>query len=252
MPILKIQDLHVAVEGKEIIKGLSMTFEPGKVHALMGPNGSGKSTLANTLLGHPKYTVTKGKILYGSTDITSMKPDERSRLGLFLSFQYPHEIAGVTLSNFLRTALNARRTDGTKMKPSEFVALLQEKMRILGMEKSYLARSINQGFSGGEKKRCEILQLLLLNPTCAILDETDSGLDIDALRVVSEGVNVFRNPEKIVIVITHYKRILDYLKPDKLSILVQGKIALEGDGMLVDQLEQKGYGWIDQEKPGKD
>ncbi|PIY60712.1 Fe-S cluster assembly ATPase SufC, partial [Candidatus Woesearchaeota archaeon CG_4_10_14_0_8_um_filter_47_5] len=238
--------------------------EKGKVHALMGPNGSGKSTLANVLMGHPKYEVTSGKIFFQGEDITDMPADERARKGLFLSFQYPAEIGGVTLSNFLRTALNAQRPEGQKMSVLEFKRLAEEKMKLLKMDQKFLFRYLNEGFSGGEKKRAEILQMLVLDPILAILDETDSGLDIDALRSVSEGINTFRSSvkgsarggenqnsekqknEKALLIITHYRRILDYVKPDKLFIMIDGRIALEGSGALVDELEEKGYAWIDE------
>jgi Fe-S cluster assembly ATP-binding protein len=247
MAVLEIKDLHVNVEGKEILKGLNLTLELGKINALMGPNGSGKSTLANTLMGHPKYEITSGKILFKGEDITAMPPDERSKKGLFLSFQYPHEVAGVTISSFLRSAVNARRAEDDKIKVMEFKKLLDEKMSLLKMDKKFATRYVNQGFSGGEKKRAEILQLSILNPTLAVLDETDSGLDIDALKAVSEGVNAFMNPEKCILIITHYKRILEHVKPDHLFILIDGKIALQGTGELVDQLEEKGYGWIEED-----
>lgn len=244
MALLEIEDLKVSVEGKEILKGINLTLEMGKIHALMGPNGSGKSTLAHVLMGHPKYEVTSGKIIFNGKDITEMDPDERAREGLFLSFQYPSEIAGVTIPNFLRTAVNSVR--GEKISVVEFNKLLSEKMQLLDMKKEVLTRYLNQGFSGGEKKRCEILQLLMLQPTLAILDETDSGLDIDALRVVSQGVNSFMKEEKCVLIITHYKRILEYIKPDTLTIMIDGKIKLQGGPELVDNLEEKGYGWIEE------
>jgi len=244
--MLQIIDLHVSVEGKEILKGLNLTVESGKVHALMGLNGSGKSTLANTLLGHPKYEITSGKILFQGEDITQLAAHEKARKGLFLSFQYPAEIPGVTLTNFLRTAYNA--VHEKKLSILEFKKLLQTNMEKLSMDSKFLERYLNDGFSGGEKKRSEILQLLTLDPKLAVLDETDSGLDIDALKAVSQGVNAFMNPDKCILIITHYKRILEFVKPDKLSILIDGKIAMEGDGSLVDELEAKGYNWIIQDK----
>jgi len=250
--ILEIKDLHVSVDGKEILKGLNLVLKLGTINALMGPNGSGKSTLANTLMGHPKYVVTSGKIIFKGTDITNLSPDERAKLGLFLSFQYPSEIAGVSITNFLRTAYNA--THDKKLSVFEFKKLLESCMQRLQMDKKFLERSLNDGFSGGEKKRSEILQLLALNPTLAVLDETDSGLDIDALRAVSDGVNAFVGAnvlgsanDKCILIITHYKRILEYIKPTNLFILIDGKIALAGDGSLVDELEKKGYGWIIQD-----
>ena len=245
MALLEIKDLHVAVEGKEILKGVNLTLETGRINALMGPNGSGKSTLANVIMGHPKYTVTHGKIMYNKEDITELGPDERAKKGVFLSFQYPSEIPGVTIPNFLRTAYNAVK--GTTIPVKEFKALLDKQLQLMDMKPDFLKRYLNEGFSGGEKKRAEILQLLVLNPQLAILDETDSGLDIDALRIVSKGVNTFMGAEKCVLIITHYKRILEYIKPDKLFIMIDGKIKLEGAGELVDELEKKGYGWIEQD-----
>ncbi|MDO8480265.1 MAG: Fe-S cluster assembly ATPase SufC [Nanoarchaeota archaeon] len=244
--MLEIKNLHVSIEGKEIIKGLSLKLEKGKVNALMGPNGSGKSTLANTLMGHPSYTITSGKILFKGKDITEMPADERAKLGLFLSFQYPASVPGITISNLLRTALNARRKD--KIPPLEFLKMLKEKMKLLKVDEKFLTRYVNEGFSGGEKKRAEILQLSVLNPDLAMLDETDSGLDIDALRVVAEGVNAFMNQDKCILIITHYKRILEYIKPDRLFIMVDGKIAKEGGGELVDRLEDEGYSWISEDQ----
>lgn len=247
MAIIQVKDLHVEVEGKEILKGLNLSLERGKVHALMGPNGSGKSTLANTLMGHPKYKITKGNILLNGEDITEIPPDERAKKGLFLSFQYPNEIPGVTVSHFLRAAINAKRGEDNKISVMEFKKILDEKVKMLKIDPSFLIRYVNEGFSGGEKKRSEILQLAVLDPTVAILDETDSGLDIDALRTVAEGVNHFMNKDKCILIITHYKRILEYIKPDKLFIMIEGKIALEGTGELADHLEEKGYGWIEKE-----
>ncbi|MBN1792851.1 Fe-S cluster assembly ATPase SufC [Candidatus Woesearchaeota archaeon] len=257
MAFLQIKDLHVRVEGKEILKGLNLTVEKGTVHAIMGPNGSGKSTLSNAIMGHPRYEVTSGDILLEGESILKMKPDERARKGLFLSFQYPEEIEGVTISNFLRTAVNSVRGEKDKLSVLKFKEAVKEKMKLLMMSPDFLSRYLNKGFSGGEKKRAEILQLLMLNPGLAVLDETDSGLDIDALKVVSEGVNSFMKKgshashEKSVLIITHYKRILNYVKPDKVSILIDGRIALEGKGDLVDHLEDKGYGWIVEEQAKK-
>ena len=246
MNILEIKDLHVSVEGIKILKGVNLILELGKINALMGPNGSGKSTLANVLMGNPIYEITSGTILYNGEDITEMKVEDRAKKGIFLSFQYPQEISGVTISNFLRTVLNSRRKE--KMPPVEFMKIMKEKMELLNMDPQFMKRYLNEGFSGGEKKRAEILQMLILDPKFAILDETDSGLDIDALRVVAEGVNKFMKEDKCILIITHYKRILEYVKPDKLFILIKGKIALEGDASLVDQLEEKGYGWIEDEE----
>ena len=243
--ILEIKDLHVEIEGKEILKGVSLKLDLGKITAFMGPNGSGKSTLANVIMGNPKYKVTKGKIIFNNKDITKLDPDKRAKAGLFMSFQYPAEIAGITISNFLRTAIDAQRKKPIPI--PEYMKLVQEKLKLLKMDKQFLKRYLNEGLSGGEKKRAEILQLLMLDPKLAILDETDSGLDIDALKAVAEGVNAFMNKDKAILIITHYKRILEHVKPDKLVILVNGKIAIEGSGELVDKLEEKGYGWIDED-----
>jgi Fe-S cluster assembly ATP-binding protein len=247
--ILEIKNLHVTIDGKAILNGLNLKIETGKVHVIMGPNGSGKSTLANVIMGHPKYEITKGDILFNGKSILTLAPDERARLGLFLSFQYPQEISGVTISSFLRNAVNSIRGEKNKLSVLKFKDLINEKASLLKIEKDFLSRYLNQGFSGGEKKRAEILQLLMLDPKVAILDETDSGLDIDALRIVSEGINHFKANDKAVVIITHYKRILHHIKPDKISILIDGKIALEGKGDLADHLEEKGYGWIAEESP---
>lgn len=240
--MLEIKNLHVEVEGKKILKGVNLKLELGKIHVLMGPNGSGKTTLAYTLMGHPKYKITDGKILFNGEDITNLKPNERAKRGLFLSFQHPTEISGVSISKFLRESYKSLKEE--KLSLLEFRNLMEEKTELLGIDKKFLSRYLNEGFSGGEKKRTEILQLAVLDPQVAILDETDSGLDIDALRAVAEGINKFMNPNKIILIITHYKRILDYVKPDKVSIMIDGKIVLEGDSDIVDQLEEKGYGWI--------
>jgi Fe-S cluster assembly ATP-binding protein len=240
--MLNITNLHVQVEDKQILKGLNLRLDTGKIYALMGPNGSGKSTLSYVIMGHPKYEVTQGTIFFNETDITHMPTDERAKLGVFLSFQYPKEIPGVSLSNFLRTAVNAIREQ--KLSILEFKKELKAKAKLLEMSDAFFERSLNEGFSGGEKKKSEILQLALLQPKLAILDETDSGLDIDALRAVSTGVNTLKSQSNTFLIITHYKRILEYIKPDHVFILVDGKIALEGKGTLVDELESKGYGWI--------
>lgn len=236
---LVIDNLSASVEGKAILDGLSLTVPEGEVHAIMGPNGSGKSTLASTLMGHPKYLVTGGTATYKDQNILSMTPDNRSKLGLFLSFQYPMEIAGVSLGNFLRTALNARRDK--PMPVPEFFALMQDKVKIMGMKEDFITRGVNEGFSGGEKKRAEILQMMILQPSMCILDETDSGLDIDALKVVADGVNSLRSPERGFLVITHYQRLLDYVKPDVVHVLVGGKIVKTGGPELAHELEQTGY-----------
>jgi Fe-S cluster assembly ATP-binding protein len=248
---LEIKDLYVNIGEKEILKGVNLTFEKGKIHALMGPNGSGKSTLANVIMGHPRYKITKGEIIFNGEVINELGPDERAKLGLFLSFQYPSEVEGVTIAGFLRTAYNSRNEGNVN--PKDFQELLKEKMELLSIDPKFAFRYLNHGFSGGEKKKSEILQLSVLNPSACILDETDSGLDIDALREVSKGVKKVMDDKKIVVVITHYKRILEYLNPDKLSILIDGKVALEGGGELVDQLEEKGYSWImDNDSPDEE
>jgi Fe-S cluster assembly ATP-binding protein len=255
---LVIKNLHVNVEGQEILKGLNLEISRGEIHAIMGPNGSGKSTLANTLMGHPAYEVTQGEIWFKGQNIVEMSPDERSRLGLFLAFQYPSAIPGVSVANFLRTAINARyekpdpedngngtssgRTRGISMR--DYRNLLKEKMAMLQMDPNFARRYLNDGFSGGEKKRMEILQMAMLQPEIAILDETDSGLDIDALRIVSEGVNQLMNPNLGVLVITHYQRILNYIKPEHVHILVGGRIVMSGGPELALQLEEKGYDWV--------
>jgi len=250
---LVIQDLHATVDGKEILKGINLTINKGEIHAVMGPNGSGKSTLANTLAGNPKYVVTGGDILYRGESILGWGPDERARKGMFLAFQYPMAIPGVTVANFLRTALNARRretgTNGDKKAISipEFRKLMTEKMQLLKLDTAFATRYLNDGFSGGEKKRVEILQMAILNPNVAILDETDSGLDIDALRIVSEGVNAIAGPNVGVLLITHYQRMLNYVKPHFVHVMVSGKLAVSGGPELALQLEEKGYDWIKEE-----
>ena len=259
-PELIVKDLHVAVEGKEILKGLDLEVRKGEIHALMGPNGSGKSTFANTLMGHPRYEVTAGDIVFKGESVLEMEPDERSRAGLFMAFQYPVAIPGVSLANFLRSALNARlappETNGAGamphkkgIPPKEFRALLREKMALLKMDDSFAGRYLNDGFSGGEKKRAEILQMALLKPEIAIMDETDSGLDIDALRVVADGVNALAGPGIGVLVITHYQRILGYIKPDRVHVMVDGRIQLSGGPELALELESRGYDWV---KEGKE
>jgi Fe-S cluster assembly ATP-binding protein len=248
MTTLEIKNLHVSVEDKPILKGVDLTVKQGEVHALMGPNGSGKSTLANTLMGHPDYEVTEGQIFFGGIDITELEPDERSRMGLFLAFQYPVVIPGVTLANFLRQALNARRkannSDDKGMPIPEFRRLLKEKMDMLQMSHDFAGRYLNEGFSGGEKKRAEILQMATLEPKIAVLDETDSGLDIDALRIVSEGVMKLSGPDLGVLVITHYQRILNYVKPQFVHVLVDGRIVESGGAELALKLEEHGYDWV--------
>jgi Fe-S cluster assembly ATP-binding protein len=236
---LEIQDLHVSVEGREILKGVNLTIPTGEVHALMGPNGSGKSTLAYTLMGHPKYEVTQGQVFFRGEDILDLEPDERARRGVFLAFQYPTAIPGVSMGNFLRLALKS--VQGKEMPVIQFRNLVREKMKLLRMEDNFLGRYVNDGFSGGEKKRAEILQMALMQPKIAIMDETDSGLDIDALRIVSEGVNALRGPDLGILIITHYQRILNYIRPDHVHMLVDGRIVRSGGFELVEALEAQGY-----------
>lgn len=236
---LKINNLHVSVENKEIIKGVTLEVAPGKIVALMGPNGSGKSTISFALMGHPKYHVTKGEVTINGKNLLDMPVEERAKAGLFLSFQYPREIVGVTVSNFLRTALNHFRTKPIGV--MEFHELLDKKMKLLKMDSVFKDRYLNQGFSGGEKKRMEILQMALLQPKYAILDETDSGLDIDSMRIVAEGVNSIHNNEMGILVITHYQRLLNYIKPEIVHVLNKGRIIKTGDEKLVHVLEKEGY-----------
>jgi Fe-S cluster assembly ATP-binding protein len=247
MSELEIRNLHVAVEGKEILKGVDLTIRKGEVHAVMGPNGTGKSTLSYALMGHPFYEVTEGEVIFKGQNILEMEPDERSRAGIFLAFQYPVSIPGVSLANFLRSAINARRKaenpEDKGIPIVEFRKLLKEKMDMLRMDHSFGGRYLNEGFSGGEKKRAEILQMATLKPEFAVLDETDSGLDIDALRIVSEGVNSLRGPDLGVLLITHYQRILNYIKPDFVHVMLAGRIVESGGADLALQLEEHGYEW---------
>ncbi len=240
--LLQVKKLHVKIEDKEIVKGVDLHVNKGEVVALMGPNGSGKSTLANALMGHPKYEVTAGEVILDGENITNLEPDEKARKGLFLSFQYPAEISGVTLSNFLRAAYNSVKEKNVSV--IEFMKLLKEKMSLLKIKEEFANRYINEGFSGGEKKRAEILQLAILQPKLAILDETDSGLDVDALKIVAEGVNKARTKETGILIITHYQRILDYIQPDRVYIMRDGNIVKEGKKELVKQIENEGYGDI--------
>jgi Fe-S cluster assembly ATP-binding protein len=248
MSQLEIKNLHVNIEGKEILKGLDLTINQGEIHAIMGPNGTGKSTLAYTLMGHPSYEVTDGEVWFKGQNILELAPDERSRLGMFLAFQYPVAIPGVTVANFLRTAINANRRaanpEDKGMPIPEFRKMLKEKMDLLKMDHAVAGRYLNDGFSGGEKKRAEILQMATLKPEIAILDETDSGLDIDALRIVAEGVNALNGPDLGVLVITHYQRLLNYIKPEFVHIMYNGRIVESGGPDLALTLEENGYDWV--------
>ena len=244
---LKIDNLHASVEGTEILKGLSLEVPKGEVHAMMGPNGSGKSTLSKVLAGHEDYEVTAGSALMDGVDLLGMEIDERSRAGFFLAFQYPHEIPGVSNANFLRAALQARLPKGEEIDAVAFYKDMYAKMDELEMDRKFTGRSVNEGFSGGEKKRNEILQMMMLEPKYAVLDETDSGLDIDALKVVAQGVNAMRSPERGMLVITHYQRLLDYIVPDVVHVMFDGKIVKSGGKDLALELEEKGYDWVKEE-----
>ena len=248
MSHLSIQNLHVSIGTKEIIRGLTLDIPKGEVHAVMGPNGSGKSTLSKAIGGHPDYTVTSGSVLLDGEDILGLGPDERARRGLFLAFQYPMEIPGVSNANFLRASLNARLPEGEEIEATDFYARLYAEMDKLEMARTFTARSVNEGFSGGEKKRNEILQMVMLAPKYAILDETDSGLDIDALRIVSAGVNALRGPNLGVLLITHYQRLLDYIVPDAVHVMAAGRIVRSGGKDLALELEEKGYDWLKDEE----
>jgi Fe-S cluster assembly ATP-binding protein len=245
--MLDIKDLQVRAEGKEILKGINLHVDAGQVHAIMGPNGSGKSTLARAISGHPEYEVTGGEVIYDGKDLLDMDPDERAREGVFMAFQYPVEIAGVNNAYFLKAAVNAKRKHQglPEYDAMEFMQLIKEKSKLLDIDQSMLNRAVNEGFSGGEKKRNEIFQMALLEPRLAILDETDSGLDIDALKIVAKGVNAMRSPDRAVIVVTHYQRLLDYIVPDFVHVLSAGKIVKSGGKELALELERKGYGWIE-------
>lgn len=248
-PLLEIRNLHASVAGKEILKGLNLTINEGEVHAVMGPNGAGKSTLSAILTGNPNYIVTEGEVFFRGKDLLAMEPEVRAREGVFLSFQYPVEIPGVSMVNFMRLAVNEKRQHEGKpaLSAKEFLALMREKKRMVEMTEKMNNRSVNEGFSGGEKKKNEIFQMAMLEPTLAILDETDSGLDIDALRVVAEGVNKLKTPQNASIVITHYQRLLDYIVPDFVHVLADGKIVKTGDKNLALELEQTGYEWLNKE-----
>lgn len=244
--LLDVKDLHAGIEGKEILKGINLKINRGEVHAIMGPNGSGKSTLSSVLVGNPAFTVTGGSVNFHGLDLLSLPPETRSHEGLFLSFQYPVEIPGVSMMNFMRAAVNAKRKyfNEPPMPAAEFLKLMKEKREVVELDNKLASRSVNEGFSGGEKKRNEIFQMAVLHPQLSILDETDSGLDIDALRIVAEGVNKLKTPENATIVITHYQRLLDYIKPDFVHVLYKGKIVMTGGPELALELEEKGYDWI--------
>lgn len=247
MSTLQIDNLSASVGKEQILNNLNFTLPKGEVHAIMGPNGSGKSTLSKVLAGHPDYQATGGNACMDGTDLLGLNPDEIARLGLFLAFQYPVEVPGVSIANFIRAAIKSRLPEGENIKAVQFYKELYQKMDELGMDRAFTSRSMNEGFSGGEKKRCEILQMSMLNPKYCILDETDSGLDIDALRVVSEGINQMKNPDRGILVITHYQRLLDYIVPDKVHVMWEGRIVRSGDKTLALELEDKGYDWIKEE-----
>ena len=247
--MLEIIDLHASINGKEILKGINLTVKDGEIHALMGQNGAGKSTLSNVIVGHPSYEVTQGSILFNGKDLLALKPEERAHEGIFLSFQQPVEIPGVSMVNFMRAALNAKRKyQGLEPLPAaDFLKLMRDKRKVVELDSKLANRSVNEGFSGGEKKRNEIFQMAVLEPTLSILDETDSGLDVDALRIVAEGFNKLRTPMSSAIVITHYQRLLDYLKPDVVHVLINGQIVKTGGPQLALEIEQKGFDWIKEE-----
>ncbi|MFQ5871924.1 MAG: Fe-S cluster assembly ATPase SufC, partial [Candidatus Geothermarchaeales archaeon] len=244
---LTIKDLRVGVEDKEILKGADLTVRQGEIHALMGPNGSGKSTLAYALMGHPTYAVLGGSAHLDGVNLLEMPPDERAKNGLFLAFQYPVSVSGLSIFNFLRSSYNAAKQLKRPISPLEFREMLKEKLELLQMDQSFATRYLNEGFSGGEKKRCEILQLAVLEPSFAIMDETDSGLDIDALKVVANGVNKLAGPDLGILLITHYQRILRYIKPDRVHVMIDGRIVASGDSELAEKLEEKGYDWVRRE-----
>lgn len=247
VPHLKIEDFRVSVENKEILKGLNLEIKGGEVHAIMGPNGTGKSTLSSAIMGHPKYEVTGGSVTLDGEDVLEMAVDERARKGIFLAMQYPSEISGVTNADFLRSAINARRGEGNEISLMKFIREMEKKMKTLEMDEAFSHRYLNEGFSGGEKKRNEILQMMMVQPRIAILDEIDSGLDIDALKVVAKGVNEMLSPELGVLVITHYQRLLNYIKPDFVHVMMQGRIVKSGGQELAERLEAEGYDWIKEE-----
>ncbi|MBQ5153132.1 Fe-S cluster assembly ATPase SufC [Macrococcoides caseolyticum] len=245
--VLEIKDLHVEIEGKEILKGVNLTIKQNEIHAIMGPNGTGKSTLSAAIMGHPKYTVTQGEVLLDGENVLEMEVDERAQAGLFLAMQYPSEISGVTNADFLRSAINAKREEGKEINLMQFIKKLDKNMEFLEMDLDMAQRYLNEGFSGGEKKRNEILQLMMLEPKFAILDEIDSGLDIDALKVVSKGINEMRGENFGCLIITHYQRLLNYITPDHVHVMMQGRVVKSGGEELAQRLEKEGYDWIKQE-----
>ncbi|WOV83453.1 Fe-S cluster assembly ATPase SufC [Sporosarcina jeotgali] len=247
MATLEIKDLHVSIEDKEILKGVNLTINTNEIHAIMGPNGTGKSTLASAIMGHPKYEVTSGSVLLDGEEVLEMEVDERAKAGLFLGMQYPSEITGVTNADFLRSGINARREEGDEISLMKFIRELDSKMEVLEMDEDMATRYLNEGFSGGEKKRNEILQLMMLKPKFAILDEIDSGLDIDALRIVSTGINEMRGEDFGCLIITHYQRLLNYITPDHVHVMMQGRVVKSGGAELARKLEEQGYDWIKEE-----
>ena len=247
--MLEIRNLHASVEGKEILRGINLTINDGEVHVLMGPNGSGKSTLSNVIVGNPKFDVTEGEIIFNGKNLLDLEPEERSHEGVFMSFQAPIEIPGVSMTNFMRAAINAKREyfGQEPLSASDFHKVLREKRKLVGLDAHFMSRGVNEGFSGGERKRNEIFQMAVLEPKFSILDETDSGLDVDALRIVAEGFNQLRTAETSALVITHYQRMLDYLKPDFVHVLVNGQVVKEGDAALGYEIEKRGFDWIKEE-----
>ncbi|WP_054951337.1 Fe-S cluster assembly ATPase SufC [Numidum massiliense] len=252
IPKLTVDDLHVSIEDKHILKGVNLEVKGGEIHAIMGPNGTGKSTLASALMGHPKYEVTQGAVTLDGEDVLDMEVDERARKGIFLAMQYPSEISGVTNADFLRSAVNAQRGEGNEVSIMKFIRQLDKKMEALDIDPVFAERYLNEGFSGGEKKRNEILQMMMLEPRISILDEIDSGLDIDALKVVAKGVNDMRSPNNGVLIITHYQRLLNYIKPDFVHVMMQGRIVKSGGPELAERLEAEGYEWVKEELGIKD
>jgi Fe-S cluster assembly ATP-binding protein len=247
MSSLEIKNLHVSTGDKEIVKGVTLTINTGEIHAVMGPNGTGKSTLAKAISGHPDYTITEGDVLIDGKSILEMETDERARAGIFLAFQYPSEIPGVSIANFMRAAIQARMSEGEEIDASGYYKRLYQKMDLLKIDRKFTSRSVNEGFSGGEKKRSEILQMAMLEPRFALMDETDSGLDIDALKIVADGVNHLRGPNLGILLITHYQRLLGYIVPDHVHVMIDGRIVKSGDKSLALELESRGYDWVKQE-----